>query len=131
MSGLFISIAIICFVCVISGKISEFAMRTPQLRSLEDIYQEVIDEIKEKLPDADCRCISIQGHGGADFYYIQKYNRYELEISDWGRLLSTQTFLSDEACKQDMIERVVSCYSIKKQLNEAEKQVLLDRFNDH
>ena len=65
-------------------------------RPLEEIYLEVICKVKEKIPDADCRCISIPGYDGADYFYVQKENRYVLEISDWGRLLSTQTFLSDD-----------------------------------
>ena len=97
-------------------------------RDLEEIYQEVIRKIKEKIPDADCSCISIQGYGGADYFYVQKLDKYELQISDWGRLLSTQTFISDESCKRDMIERVIGFYSIKNKLNKDAKQELLNSF---
>lgn len=62
---------------------------------------------------------------------MQKENRYVLEISDWGRLLSTQTFLSDESCKRNMIETIVGCYSIKHKLNQEDKQELLKRFYDN
>jgi hypothetical protein len=100
-------------------------------RPLEEIYLEVICKVKEKIPDADCRCISIPGYDGADYFYVQKENRYILEISDWGRLLSTQTFLSDESCKRNMIETIVGCYSIKHKLNQEDKQELLKRFYDN
>ena len=100
-------------------------------RPLEEIYLEVICKVKEKIPDADCRCISIPGYDGADYFYVQKENRYVLEISDWGRLLSTQTFLSDESCKRNMLETIVGCYSIKHKLNQEDKQELLKRFYDN
>lgn len=100
-------------------------------RLLEEIYLEVIGEVKEKIPDADCRCISIPGYGGADYFYVQKENRYILQISDWGRLLSTKTFLSDESCKRSMIETIVSCYSATHEFNQVEKQELLKKFYDN
>lgn len=100
-------------------------------RLLEEIYLEVIGEVKEKIPDADCRCISIPGYGGADYFYVQKENRYILQISDWGRLLSTKTFLSDESCKRSMIETIVSCYSATHEFNQVEKQELLRKFYDN
>lgn len=100
-------------------------------RLLEEIYLEVICKVKEKIPDADCRCISIPGYGGADYFYVQKENRYILEISDWGRLLSTKTFLSDESCKRSMIETIVSCYSVTHEFNQEEKQELPKKFYDN
>ena len=41
-------------------------------RPLEEIYLEVICKVKEKIPDADCRCISIPGYDGADYFYVQR-----------------------------------------------------------
>lgn len=131
MSGLFISIAIMIFVCAVSGIVERIATNKSPNRSLEEIYLEVIREFNERLPDADCSIISIKGYGGADFYYEQKQNKYVLEISDWGRYLSTETFFSDESCKRDMIERVIGCYSFKYKLNKDEKQELLNSFIEH
>lgn len=131
MSGLILSIAVMIFVCAVSGIVEKIAMNKSPQRSLEEIYLEVIREFKERLPDADCSCISIKGYGGADFYYEQKQDKYELVISDWGRYLSTETFLSDESCKRDMMERVIGCYSFKHRLNKDEKQELLNSFIEH
>ena len=108
---------------------TEYKEQSISKKHLEKIYLEVINEVKELITDADCRCISIPGYGGADYFYVQKENRYVLEISDWGRLLSTKTFLSDESCKRNMIETIVNCYSIDHKLNPDEKKELFKKLN--
>lgn len=95
--------------------------KSGKLKSAQEIYLEVVDIVKEKLPDANIDCISVNKSMVTGYLYTNEKDRYKETVIDLCRVLSTLYYYTEADCKQAMIERIITC-NVK---NKIEKEKLL------